>query len=246
MVLGIVIFAASFIIPESKAKMDQETYSIGEDKVKEMVERQVKDARGKIQDIVDETVDYSVEKSERALERISNEKITAVSEFSETVLNDIHKNHEEVMFLYDMLHDKQENLKKTAKEVDQTSALAKETKSELLSAAALVKEETLSSPLLQEKTEEVFQPLKPESVAKEKTRVIEPAAKKTEKKPAAARARKKEKIPSVAALEEGGNNNEVILKLHKEGKSNMAIAKQLGLGIGEVKLVIDLYEVTSL
>ena len=38
------------------------------------------------------------------------------------------------------------------------------------------------------------------------------------------------------------NNNDRILALHKEGKSNMAIAKELGLGIGEVKLVIDLFE----
>ena len=40
----------------------------------------------------------------------------------------------------------------------------------------------------------------------------------------------------------GINSNERILELHKAGKSNMAIAKELGLGIGEVKLVIDLYE----
>ena len=38
----------------------------------------------------------------------------------------------------------------------------------------------------------------------------------------------------------GGNNNEHILEMHRAGKSNMAIAKELGLGIGEVKLVIDL------
>ena len=38
------------------------------------------------------------------------------------------------------------------------------------------------------------------------------------------------------------NNNEKILKLHNEGKSNIAIAKELGLGVGEVKLVIDLFE----
>ena len=40
----------------------------------------------------------------------------------------------------------------------------------------------------------------------------------------------------------GINSNERILELHKAGKSNMAIAKELGLGIGEVKLVIDLYK----
>ena len=40
----------------------------------------------------------------------------------------------------------------------------------------------------------------------------------------------------------GLNNNERILELHSKGKSNMAIAKELGLGLGEVKLVIGLYE----
>ena len=38
------------------------------------------------------------------------------------------------------------------------------------------------------------------------------------------------------------NSNDRILELHKAGKSNMAIARELGLGIGEVKLVIDLFE----
>ncbi|MCF0142249.1 MAG: hypothetical protein HUJ75_02615, partial [Parasporobacterium sp.] len=38
------------------------------------------------------------------------------------------------------------------------------------------------------------------------------------------------------------NNNERILELHKAGRSNMAIARELGLGIGEVKFVIGLFE----
>ena len=38
-----------------------------------------------------------------------------------------------------------------------------------------------------------------------------------------------------------GNNNEKILELNAAGKSNVEIAKELGLGIGEVKLVIDLF-----
>ena len=48
---------------------------------------------------------------------------------------------------------------------------------------------------------------------------------------------------SMAAAGKNGsrNNNEKIRELHKAGKSNMAIAKELGLGIGEVKLVLDLF-----
>ena len=36
------------------------------------------------------------------------------------------------------------------------------------------------------------------------------------------------------------SQNRQILEMHKAGKSNMVIARELGLGIGEVKLVIDL------
>ena len=42
--------------------------------------------------------------------------------------------------------------------------------------------------------------------------------------------------------EEGQNNNEKILEMHRQGKSTVAIARELGLGVGEVKLVIDLYK----
>lgn len=42
--------------------------------------------------------------------------------------------------------------------------------------------------------------------------------------------------------EQSYNNNEKILRLHKLGKSETAIAKDLGLGVGEVKLVIDLFK----
>ena len=50
-------------------------------------------------------------------------------------------------------------------------------------------------------------------------------------------------IGALGMKKEGGrNSNERILQLHNAGKSNVAIAKELGLGIGEVKLVIDLFE----
>lgn len=38
------------------------------------------------------------------------------------------------------------------------------------------------------------------------------------------------------------NSNDIILEMHKKGNSILDIAKQLGLGVGEVKLVIDLYQ----
>ncbi len=41
---------------------------------------------------------------------------------------------------------------------------------------------------------------------------------------------------------ENENSNEIILEMYRNGTSILEIAKQLGLGVGEVRLVIDLYQ----
>lgn len=43
-------------------------------------------------------------------------------------------------------------------------------------------------------------------------------------------------------FKENENSNDIILEMHRNGSSIIEIAKQLGLGVGEVKLVIDLYQ----
>ena len=43
-------------------------------------------------------------------------------------------------------------------------------------------------------------------------------------------------------FEANSNSNDIILEMHRNGNSIIDIAKQLGLGVGEVKLVIDLYQ----
>ena len=83
------------------------------------------------EDVVDEAVGYAEEKTERTLERISNEKIMAVGEYSDTVLEEINKNHKEVMFLYDMLNDKQSGLNETIKKAEEVSEKASKTSDEL-------------------------------------------------------------------------------------------------------------------
>lgn len=46
----------------------------------------------------------------------------------------------------------------------------------------------------------------------------------------------------VEEVPEQENSNDIILRMHRNGSSIIEIAKQLGLGVGEVKLVIDLYQ----
>lgn len=56
------------------------------------------------------------------MSQISNEKIMGISEYSDQVLEKIEKNHEEVVFLYDMMNEKQEELKNLVHDVDSMKA----------------------------------------------------------------------------------------------------------------------------
>ena len=86
-----------------RRELDAADKQLTQEKLQELLQEEMKNVRSQVADAVDETVHYSMEKTERGLERLTNEKMTAVSEYAQTVLEDIHKNHEEVMFLYDML-----------------------------------------------------------------------------------------------------------------------------------------------
>lgn len=253
LILGIAAFAASFILPEKKARLNEQEKRLGAEQIKELVDAQLKEVKSRVSDASDETITYAVEKAERSLERITNEKIMAVNEYSDTVLEAIHKNHEEVLFLYDMLNDKHDKLKNTAVEVEKKT---KETLERVKAAEeAAAETETREEP--PKGNENAFTALQPEQIHEaaindKKEEVLEADRAQSEKKPARKRTKGQEKKKSselpeldlsfASAGEDGKNNNEKILTLHKEGKSNVAIAKELGLGIGEVKLVIDLFK----
>ena len=338
LVLGMIVFIVSFLLPAGKKEDIENAAKLSEDAIREMVDREIDGRKEKINEIVDETVSYSMEKAERSMERLMNEKMMSISEYSDTVLGEINKSHQEVVFLYDMLNDKHENLKaaasdaaKTTSEVKQTMLdadlaakemeikvkEAKQAASEAQTGAAeaqhavdeaqtkaeellkAIAEAEINTAKAKEEVEAVgrtveelsvitarkeravkaieddFKPIAAEVVdvpkVSEPKEEEKPKAAKTARKPRAAKAPKKDTkaadkavetesvkiLPSQEALTEapevavslneegsrgGRNNNERILELHKTGKSNMAIAKELGLGIGEVKLVIDLFE----
>ena len=260
LIAGGLILIASFFVPFGNTEADKDTQKLVESEVKNAINQQTEGIKAKIQDIVDETVNYAVEKTERSLERVSNEKIMAVNEYSDTVLEEINKNHNEVMFLYDMLNDKHKNLtstvskvEKTVKEVEQTARELsptipeKEVMTHSLSSKVITngeKNELDDDPSDVNSTwndsdyvdQEEFVLLSPQTVSAKK--VIKSRAKAnnlTSEAPSM-------DISFTKTSKKNGNNNERILEMHNQGKSNVAIAKELGLGVGEVKLVIDLFE----
>ena len=225
LVAGAVIFVLSFIIP-AKGKNSEEVLGLAKDEIKELIAGEMGQIKGQVEDTVDEAIIYAMEKTERSLERLSNEKIMAVSEYSDTVLAEINKNHQEVMFLYDMLNDKHINLKNTASEVDKT---AKE-------AEAAVKEAVKEV----EKAKEVIPVFQALNVSAEHLTIREDVLAELN-----AQEEVPEQMPTGPVVDEKqaiANRNEAILALHRLGKGDVQIAKELGLGVGEVRLVIDLFK----
>ncbi len=273
-ILGIIVFVGSFLIPAGKKNEPQESDShMSQEMIREMVVQEMEDAKLQIGDIVDETITYAMEKTERSMERLTNEKMLAVNEYSDTVLEEINRNHKEVVFLYDMLNDKHENLKTTVSEAVKTASEVKQTVKDAEIFAKEVEAETMDGGVEMPAPAVEFKPIMPEKVepvyrAPEVKAVQEPVVAETPVQPERKRMMKLQ-MPSMLLEQEDvipeemeaepeeedskdvdvmldaeakRNSNERILELHKAGKSNMTIAKELGLGIGEVKLVIDLFE----
>ncbi len=145
---------------------------------------------------------------------ISNEKIMAVGEYSDQILEKIKHNHEEVVFLYNMLNEKEKELKTTVTAMDASRKNTQE--------------------VLPAKSETKDQPAKKvtgiQQVQGQRMKVADNPLPK--EKPAESR---------ITIEDQTTNNNAQILALYSKGKTVVEISKLLGLGQGEVKLVIDLF-----
>lgn len=245
----------------------KDTAVISADVSADITEQQKEKIKKQVSDTVEEELELLIEKTEVSLDRISNTKIMEMNDYSEAILKQIEKNHNEVVFLYDMLNEKAKELKLTVKDINVTMKQA-ESRTEKSDSLNEVQEKKNNSA---EKTDEDDNLLSASAVAMltgkgnadnkplknvkkaeadSKKESDKPSDKETEKKPSRSKKTKKaekevEIAPDIADMniqfEKGANNNEKILKLYRDGKNNKDIAKELNLGIGEVKLVIDLY-----
>lgn len=149
-----------------------------------------------VNEVIATKVEEAIVKVDDNLSLISNEKIMAVNEFGEQILEKINHNHSEVVFLYNMLNEKEKELKELIVQVNQGKNMVKEDEKRTLSER--------------------------EEKGREDNTVT------------------MEEISALGEAEE--NKNQMILDLHKQGKTILDISKQLEIGQGEVKLVIDLFQ----
>lgn len=315
-IIGIlcVVFSIAF---EDKNKDEKEHEVLST----ELTEQQKDKIKEQVNEIIDEQINGISEKTEASLDKISNTKILEMNEYAENVLGEINRNHNETVFLYDMLNEKAKEIKTTVKDVNMTKRQVEKIHAEVNSQDSASQDNDKQSGNIQHNTENVIvddrtvanrmeadktdavrmntgradnirksdsKPTK--DVAKERLvelvrqnnekkkenveaasnnqakKVVEAANKSqdTEEPAKAKRTRTKTTKTATAKttskgtkeaaktskeisfdevqFEKGATNNDKILKLHELGMANKDIARQLNLGIGEVKLVIDLYK----
>lgn len=245
LIIGVIVFVVSFLIPEGKEEISEETRRMAREEIGTLVAQEMERIRSQVDDTVEEAMEYSMEKTERSLERISNEKIMAVNEYSETVLEQINRSQQEMTFLYDMLNAKHDNLKNTATEVEQkvreAEVASREVEAVTREAQQTRKEAEAAAQAARQVVVPAFQALQAQKVSEDSAHVLEQA------QPPQEEAREQETQTQLELPETEGysNSNEKILELHRQGRSDVAIARTLGLGVGEVKLVIDLFKGTN-
>lgn len=184
-ITGCILITGSFVFQFEKRVNKEQQPDSSVDKLLNQIEQM----QSRLDNAAEETAGHLKSRTERELEKLSNEKIMAVSEYSEQVMNEINKNHQEVMFLYSMLSDKQKELDGTVDKLNRVKHLRED--------EVKLNEARTKKP-----------PIPPKKSTK---RVVEKLT-----------------------------NKEKILLMHQEGMSNLEIAKGLNLGVGEVRLVIDL------
>ena len=264
--IGLIVIVASFVF---SSKSDGDTMHSVKDVT--FTDKQKEDIKKQIMDILDEQIETVKEQTEISLDKLSNQKMLEMNEYSDTILQEINRNHNEVMFLYDMLNEKKKEINNTVrdmnvtkKEIEKSKTVPK--KQTVIDSIKDMSEDTggfmASEELLREEQKDVYTRKKDilnqldavvEAVSDDVSADLEAVEKKPKKRTFTGRTaakRMKETVKKETLREdnrdpkafETGNNNEKILQLSKEGKSNVEIAKELGLGIGEVKLVIDLFK----
>jgi uncharacterized protein YbjQ (UPF0145 family) len=209
-IIGVIFLLGSFLVKDQLSQKDLDQISrLSEQELKIIIQNRLKNAEADMDTAIENRMDEALNITVRAMEKTSNEKIMAINEYSDTVLDSMDKTHNEIMFLYSMLNDKHKELTDLAGELSSFSRQMKATED-----AALKK--------LAQAAEKLGEDMQVPATVDQEAIISESI---------------KQQNP-----EDEHNHNEDILFLHSVGKSDVEIAKELGIGLGVVKLVLGLYK----
>ena len=213
--LCISLFVARRTVPEQNQKDEVRTSAVWTEKEEQMI-------LDRVNEILSDRQNELVDTTEEQMNRLCNDKIMAVDEFSKQVLEKIENNHQEVVFMYNMLNEKEKEVKDLILEPVKRSERREEKPISVVEPS----QTAISRLTSREGTKEKQKPVKKET---EKKRTPQPTPVQTVPSPRA-------EVPKAT-----GDVNSQIGKMYREGKSVLEISKELNIGQGEVKLVIALY-----
>ena len=244
LVAGIICVLLSFVVGIKDIDKDENSTS-AQIEQRELTEQEKERIRRQIDGVIDEQIQDLAEKTEAQLDKISNTKILEMNDYAETVISEINRNHNETVFLYDMLNEKAKEVKTTVKDVN----IAKKevakiqdniTYSQVL-ASDMMSVSDVAADLDNTEDDDILNP-------EEWARRVEDAEKAALAQILSDKNKSSKKNNSQADSYEAdniqlneANKTEIILSMYNGGMTVKNIAKKLNLGIGEVKLIVDLH-----
>lgn len=249
-IIGLILFVGSFFVSEKiTASKEQLKVAIDEKEVKKLLESQIKDMDEELTQVVIENIENSTIDVKRSMEKLSNEKIMAIDEYATTVMESIHKNHNEVLFFYGMLNDKKKEIKETADLIANANKGINKKLAEALDVMEKMDSKILSINQNNSNQTNGFEKallLEEQSIQKEKLleEIPNDANSVEDYETFEDQLIEKKYIHKDIDVntKDASNYNHIILEMSEEGKSAFDIAKNLGLGVGEVQLIIDLFK----
>lgn len=204
LILGIAILIISFFVVDRNEELENEVSL--DFPSKQMTEEEMLSIKHQIRQLAEEEIAIGIENTKETLSKLSNETIMAVHDYSEQVLAKIEHNNDEVVFLYSMLTNKEEEYKKLYSKMD---TIQKDNSYQAY-------EQMTRDPM--------------ETLNETKELVLNPNEEKEQS------SKELDKVE-----DEVRGKTEAILKLHNQNYSVLDISKKLGIGQGEVQLVIGIY-----
>ena len=227
LLIGVVFILGSFFIIEKLSPTElSRVAELSEEELRIVMDRELETAGAKISDMADQAVDLSMNQIQRRLEKDTNEKIMAISEYSDSVMEKLQKINSEVTFLYSMLGDKHTELNESMAQLKDLILECQEMQNQTAAALQQYREQQRSSLQDMEAAETEYGSEETERSRQPENSVI----------------LQDSDFGEADDEEKSTNVREAILERYRLGEELKDIARDLGLGYGEVKLIVELYK----
>lgn len=116
LIVGIIIIVISFIVishEEKKRKEKHDNDRTIKEKNDEEIAKRILESKKELEEYLIEISDIYIESGRKELNQRTNEKIISIQEFADQIISDMKNNRDEVLFLYQILNEKENTLKKS-------------------------------------------------------------------------------------------------------------------------------------